>query len=140
MEGIESKEFESLASKVKHFLLEKEIARQSTISSSLKISPSKLNGIISTLENDGFLQKNKTVHNGHQINTVSIVKTSLDKAAYKDVVIEPASEPVASKPVTGVVIFDSPCFFCGKLETCGDDNTINYYNCPRLNEWISKPL
>jgi len=136
MESLESRETD----KVKHFLLEKEVARQSTISSSLKISPSKLNGIINSLEQDGFLEKKKSVHNGHQINTVNLVKTTLDKQAYKGAVVEEEPEEIEIKPFSGVVIFDSPCFFCTKLDTCADDNTVNYYNCPRLNEWISKPL
>ncbi|HME53361.1 MAG TPA: hypothetical protein VKM55_14150 [Candidatus Lokiarchaeia archaeon] len=137
MEGLESsREMD----KVKHFLLEKEVARQSTISSSLKISPTRLNGIITSLENDGFLEKKKAVHNGHQINTVNLVKTNLDKGAYKGAVIEEVPDKIEKIPVSGVVIFDSPCFFCAKLETCADDGVVNYFNCPRLNEWISKPL
>lgn len=136
MEGLESRELD----KVKHFLLEKEIARQSTLSSSLKISPTRLNGIINTLEKDGFLEKKKSVHNGHQINTVNIVKNKIDKQLYKGAAVEEISDKIDTKPVSSVVIFDSPCFFCTRLETCGDDSKVNYYNCPRLNEWISKPL
>ena len=130
--------------RVKNFLIEKETAKQSTLSSTLKITPARLNDIISTLEKDGFLEKKKTVQNGHQINTVMLVKNELDKTlyknAYKNLTEVEARCNGEKMAIRGMAIFESPCFFCNRLETCGEDSTINYYNCPRLNEWISKPL
>jgi hypothetical protein len=46
-----------------------------------------------------------------------------------------ATEPPKS---LGSVMFSSPCFFCPRLETCGEDEAINYRNCQRLDEFISK--
>ena len=126
----------TLIQRVKEYITEKEVAKQATIGSSLKINPSRLNAIIGDLEREGYIEKRKAMDHGHQVNTVVLVKATLPPLAYKkDGMV--LAEPQASK---GKAMFDSPCFFCPKLETWGDDSVINYYNCPKLNEYISKPL
>jgi hypothetical protein len=126
--------------RVKDFLVEKESARQSSISSTLKINQAKLNGILGDLEREGFIEKKKVIHKGHQINTVALVKSELDPAVYRRISDQVIVEDIPAKyNINGLAMFDSPCFFCSKLETCGEDMHLNYYNCPKLNDWISKP-
>jgi hypothetical protein len=132
------------AQRVRDYLTEKESARQSSISSTLKINPSKLNVIIGDLEREGFLEKRKALDHGHQINTVVLVKSMLSPLVYKriqEAEIDVLEEEAIDRTVgTCKTMFESPCFFCAKLETCGEDAIINYFNCPRLNDFISKPL
>jgi hypothetical protein len=73
-----------------------------------------------------------------------LVKSTLSPLAYKhlqeaDLEVE-EDETVDRTVGTCKTMFESPCFFCAKLETCGEDAIINYFNCPRLNDFISKPL
>ncbi len=127
--------------RVREYIAEKETAKQSSISSVLKITPTKLNAIIGDLEREGFLEKRNSLYHGHQVTTVVLVKNELPPPAYQNTpepaVVNPAIDRTAG---TCKTMFASPCFFCAKLETCGEDNIINYYNCPKLNEFISKPL
>ncbi len=127
--------------RVREYIIEKEIAKQSSISSVLKINPARLNAIIGDLEREGFLEKRKSLYHGHQVNTVVLVKNELPPVAYKSTQRPIAVEEAADRAApTCITMFASPCFFCANLETCGEDNIINYYNCPKLNEFISKPL
>ncbi|MBN2152833.1 MAG: hypothetical protein JW839_15385 [Candidatus Lokiarchaeota archaeon] len=72
---------------------------------------------------------------------VVLAKKELPPPAYKDAqkpsVVEGPVDRTAGMCKT---MFASPCFFCARLETCGEDSAINYYNCPRLRDFISKPL
>ncbi len=127
--------------RVREYITEKETAKQSSISSTLKITPSRLNSIIGDLEREGFLEKRKALDRGHQINTVVLVKSGLSPAAYKEIQEADAGEKEVDRTIgAGKTMFASPCFFCAKLETCGEDSVINYYNCPKLNDFISRPL
>ncbi|MEX2680259.1 MAG: hypothetical protein Q6373_001545 [Candidatus Sigynarchaeota archaeon] len=126
--------------RVKEYMAEKEIAKPSTISSTLKINPARLNSIIGDLEREGFLEKRKSLDRGHHVNTVVLVKNEIQSPAQKNIkqsVVVPSIDRI---PGACKTMFESPCFFCNKLETCGEDSIINYYNCPKLNEFISKPL
>ncbi len=49
-----------------------------------------------------------------------------------------AALPEEHAAPAGSVMFSSPCFFCPRLETCGEDEAINYRNCPKLDLFISK--
>nr|MDO8087570.1 hypothetical protein [Candidatus Sigynarchaeum springense] len=126
--------------RVKEYIAEKEIAKPSAISSTLKINPERLNSIIGDLEREGFLEKRKSLDRGHQVNTVVLLKNEIASPAKKDIEQSAVVPTVHRKVGDFKAIFESPCFFCAKLETCGEDNIINYYNCPKLNEFISKPL
>ncbi len=131
--------------RVREYITEKETAKQSSISSTLKITPSRLNSIIGDLEREGFLEKRKALDRGHQINTVVLVKSELSPTVYKEAQEADVDEKEADRDAdrtigTGKTMFASPCFFCAKLETCGEDVIINYLNCPKLNDFISKPL
>jgi hypothetical protein len=127
--------------RVREYITEKETAKQSSISSTLKITPTRLNSIIGDLEREGFLEKRKALDRGHQINTVVLVKSVLSPLTYKSIQEAAVDEEVVDRTIgTGKTMFASPCFFCAKLETCGEDNVMNYYNCPKLNDFISTPL
>ncbi len=120
--------------------MEKETAHQKSICSTLKISPARVNEIISVLEHEGFLEKKKSVRNGRQINTVVLIKNDLDPHSYIDSQNEEPQKDKVQNPIEGRAIFESPCFFCNQLDTCGEDSKLSYLNCPRLNDWINKPL
>jgi ribosomal protein S25 len=132
----DSKDFE----KVRNFLVEKSAVRQSTIGSALKITPSRLNDILSALETNGVVQKRKELHKGHQINTIVVIKDHADAYPAAAIKVQPESKG-ETKPIAGNAFFSSPCFFCKQLETCEPSfNGLNYINCTKLHDWIATPL
>lgn len=119
--------------KVKSFLLERDSVKQSAISSSLRINPGKVSEILTVLEDEGIVRKYKQVHNGHAVNTVAVIKPTSPLPAV-------VTRATTDNGPTGRVFFESPCFFCKQLDTCGNNTTLNFYNCPKLNAWIEKDL
>ncbi|MFX0099155.1 MAG: hypothetical protein ACFFCS_06195 [Candidatus Hodarchaeota archaeon] len=118
---------------VKNILIEKEEIRQASLTTLLKINKTKLDKIVTQLEADGFLKKQKETYKGHQVNKIVVIKNSIfdegDRITGENIMQD-------VKP-SWSFMNESPCFFCNHLDTCSPDSVINYLNCPKLNSWIT---
>lgn len=126
---------------VKNLLIEREEVRQASLPSLLKINKNKLDKIVTKLESDGFLKKQKELFRGHQVNKIVVIKNPIFEDLDEDNMR--GENNIQQMTPSWSFMNESPCFFCKNLDTCGPDSTINYLNCPKLNSWITqakKPL
>ncbi len=129
MEGILQNDVE----RVRLYLEAKEVTYQRVLVRELHMALPDMNRILDSLERDGIIEKE--IASGFKRNDVKI---SFKKQDYTKIT-EAKNESVMLSTI-GKVSFDSPCFLCRNLETCGPSTAINQFNCPKLNEWISKPI
>nr|MDO8117482.1 hypothetical protein [Candidatus Sigynarchaeota archaeon] len=125
--------FEHEVERVRQYLETKHEAFQNTLATDLKLELPYVDRIMASLEQEGFIETHKISSVKRKDIKISIIKHEYKLGAGQE-------KETRSLSTIGKVSFDSPCFLCKNLENCGTSTVLNHFNCPKLNEWISKPI